>query len=144
MFLCKICHYCSSRVFNFLRNEFVLLYAIVSLAIERFILSTGAKTWFFPRGWTSKERWRYAISRLYSKFWFMNWYLCIYINKHFFIHIYIHALLGGMRDDDWKCPKCGNVNYSFRTVCNMRKCNTPKPESQVWDTNLWCYAPALL
>ncbi|CAA3029992.1 ranBP2-type zinc finger At1g67325 [Olea europaea subsp. europaea] len=37
---------------------------------------------------------------------------------------------GGMRDDDWKCPKCGNVNYSFRTVCNMRKCNTPKPESQ--------------
>lgn len=34
------------------------------------------------------------------------------------------------RDNDWTCPKCGNVNFSFRTVCNMRKCNTPKPEPQ--------------
>ncbi|TYH25265.1 hypothetical protein ES288_A03G155100v1 [Gossypium darwinii] len=34
------------------------------------------------------------------------------------------------RDDDWTCPKCGNINFSFRTVCNMRKCNTPKPGSQ--------------
>ncbi|KAJ7957548.1 RanBP2-type zinc finger protein [Quillaja saponaria] len=34
------------------------------------------------------------------------------------------------RDNDWTCPKCGNVNFSFRTVCNMRKCNTPKPGSQ--------------
>ncbi|PWA87866.1 zinc finger, RanBP2-type [Artemisia annua] len=25
----------------------------------------------------------------------------------------------------------GNVNFSFRTVCNMRKCNTPKSGSQV-------------
>ncbi|CAL5419353.1 unnamed protein product [Camellia sinensis] len=33
----------------------------------------------------------------------------------------------GTRDNDWTCPKCGNVNFSFRTVCNMRKCNTPKP-----------------
>jgi len=38
----------------------------------------------------------------------------------------------GTRDNDWTCPKCGNVNFSFRTVCNMRKCNTPKPGSQVW------------
>ncbi|KAG8383300.1 hypothetical protein BUALT_Bualt05G0170300 [Buddleja alternifolia] len=36
----------------------------------------------------------------------------------------------GTRDNDWKCPKCGNVNFSFREVCNMRKCNTPKPGSQ--------------
>ncbi|KAH1098098.1 hypothetical protein J1N35_015019 [Gossypium stocksii] len=34
------------------------------------------------------------------------------------------------RDDDWTCPKCGNINFSFRTVCNMRKCNTPKPGYQ--------------
>ncbi|KAJ6713022.1 ZINC FINGER PROTEIN [Salix purpurea] len=34
-------------------------------------------------------------------------------------------------DNDWACPKCGNINFSFRTVCNMRKCNTPKPGSQV-------------
>ncbi|XP_021745087.1 ranBP2-type zinc finger protein At1g67325-like isoform X2 [Chenopodium quinoa] len=36
----------------------------------------------------------------------------------------------GTRDNDWTCPKCGNVNFSFRTVCNMRKCNTPKPGAQ--------------
>ncbi|GAA0175210.1 hypothetical protein LIER_28434 [Lithospermum erythrorhizon] len=36
----------------------------------------------------------------------------------------------GTRDNDWTCPQCGNVNFSFRTVCNMRKCNTPKPEPQ--------------
>ncbi|PIA43998.1 hypothetical protein AQUCO_01800217v1 [Aquilegia coerulea] len=36
-----------------------------------------------------------------------------------------------IRDSDWSCPNCGNVNFSFRTVCNMRKCNTPKPGSQV-------------
>jgi len=36
----------------------------------------------------------------------------------------------GRRDDDWTCPKCSNVNFSFRTVCNMRSCNTPKPGSQ--------------
>ncbi|KAF9686190.1 hypothetical protein SADUNF_Sadunf03G0132800 [Salix dunnii] len=34
------------------------------------------------------------------------------------------------RDNDWTCPKCGNINFSFRTFCNMRKCNTPKPGSQ--------------
>ncbi|XP_010556138.1 PREDICTED: ranBP2-type zinc finger protein At1g67325-like isoform X3 [Tarenaya hassleriana] len=34
------------------------------------------------------------------------------------------------RENDWTCPNCGNVNFSFRTVCNMRKCSTPKPESQ--------------
>ncbi|XP_074295676.1 ranBP2-type zinc finger protein At1g67325-like isoform X1 [Silene latifolia] len=36
-----------------------------------------------------------------------------------------------IRDNDWACPSCGNVNFSFRTVCNMRKCGTPKPASQV-------------
>ncbi|KAK1317218.1 RanBP2-type zinc finger protein [Acorus calamus] len=34
------------------------------------------------------------------------------------------------RDNDWTCPNCGNVNFSFRTVCNMRKCNTPRPGGQ--------------
>lgn len=42
-----------------------------------------------------------------------------------------NAPLDATRDNDWTCPKCGNINFSFRTVCNMRKCNTPKPGSQV-------------
>ncbi|KAG8639977.1 ranBP2-type zinc finger protein At1g67325 isoform X3 [Manihot esculenta] len=35
-----------------------------------------------------------------------------------------------MRDNDWICPNCGNINFSFRIVCNMRNCNIPKPGSQ--------------
>ncbi|XP_058113448.1 ranBP2-type zinc finger protein At1g67325 isoform X2 [Magnolia sinica] len=41
-----------------------------------------------------------------------------------------HQKKGAGRDSDWTCPNCGNVNFSFRTVCNMRKCNTPKPGTQ--------------
>ncbi|CAI9093165.1 OLC1v1028591C4 [Oldenlandia corymbosa var. corymbosa] len=41
----------------------------------------------------------------------------------------------GTRDNDWICPKCSNVNFSFRSVCNMRKCNTPKPGSQAAKPN---------
>eukprot|EP01018_Ginkgo_biloba_P026776 Gb_38289 [translate_table: standard] len=33
----------------------------------------------------------------------------------------------GLSDGDWVCPKCGNTNFSFRTICNMRNCSTPKP-----------------
>ncbi|CAI9281250.1 unnamed protein product [Lactuca saligna] len=40
------------------------------------------------------------------------------------------SIIDGKSDNDWVCPNCGNVNFSFRTVCNMRKCNTPKPGSQ--------------
>eukprot|EP00262_Sarcandra_glabra_P019589 TRINITY_DN743_c0_g1_i1.p1 TRINITY_DN743_c0_g1~~TRINITY_DN743_c0_g1_i1.p1 ORF type:complete len:261 (-),score=32.70 TRINITY_DN743_c0_g1_i1:324-1106(-) len=29
-------------------------------------------------------------------------------------------------DGDWVCPKCENVNFAFRTTCNM-KCGTAKP-----------------
>ncbi|KAL2454446.1 Uncharacterized protein Adt_48052 [Abeliophyllum distichum] len=34
---------------------------------------------------------------------------------------------GGRREDDWTCPSCGNVNFSFRTTCNMRNCTQPRP-----------------
>ncbi|MFS7960775.1 putative transcription factor WD40-like family [Helianthus anomalus] len=34
---------------------------------------------------------------------------------------------GGRREDDWTYPNCGNVNFSFRTTCNMRNCTQPRP-----------------
>ncbi|KNA09009.1 hypothetical protein SOVF_157590 [Spinacia oleracea] len=34
---------------------------------------------------------------------------------------------GGRREDDWTCPVCSNVNFSFRTTCNMRNCTQPRP-----------------
>ncbi|GJN03991.1 hypothetical protein PR202_ga21496 [Eleusine coracana subsp. coracana] len=34
---------------------------------------------------------------------------------------------GGRREDDWVCPSCGNVNFAFRTTCNMRNCNQSRP-----------------
>jgi len=33
----------------------------------------------------------------------------------------------GREEGDWKCLECGNVNFAFRTTCNMRKCGAPKP-----------------
>ncbi|XP_043712188.1 ranBP2-type zinc finger protein At1g67325-like isoform X4 [Telopea speciosissima] len=34
---------------------------------------------------------------------------------------------GSRREDDWTCPSCGNVNFSFRTTCNMRNCTQSRP-----------------
>ncbi|XP_077236789.1 ranBP2-type zinc finger protein At1g67325-like isoform X2 [Tasmannia lanceolata] len=33
----------------------------------------------------------------------------------------------GLSEGDWICPKCDNVNFSFRTTCNMKKCETARP-----------------
>ncbi|XP_010275420.1 PREDICTED: ranBP2-type zinc finger protein At1g67325-like isoform X2 [Nelumbo nucifera] len=35
----------------------------------------------------------------------------------------------GLSEGDWVCPKCDNVNFAFRTTCNMKKCGTPRPSS---------------
>jgi hypothetical protein len=37
---------------------------------------------------------------------------------------------GGPGNGDWICIKCGNLNFSTRTVCNMRICGAPKPTPQ--------------
>lgn len=34
---------------------------------------------------------------------------------------------GSRREDDWVCPSCKNVNFAFRTTCNMRNCNQSRP-----------------
>ncbi|XP_011086809.1 ranBP2-type zinc finger protein At1g67325-like isoform X2 [Sesamum indicum] len=47
----------------------------------------------------------------------------------------------GTPDNDWSCPKCGNVNFSFRTVCNLRKCNTTKPGPQGAKSGKSSYMP---
>jgi len=33
--------------------------------------------------------------------------------------------------EEWSCGKCGNVNFPGRVVCNMRRCQAPKP-SERW------------
>ncbi|XP_057981610.1 ranBP2-type zinc finger protein At1g67325-like [Malania oleifera] len=33
----------------------------------------------------------------------------------------------GLSEGDWVCPKCDNVNFAFRTTCNMKKCGAPRP-----------------
>ncbi|WOL06098.1 hypothetical protein Cni_G14830 [Canna indica] len=36
---------------------------------------------------------------------------------------------GFRRDGDWTCPKCGNVNFSFRAVCNRGSCGAARPSA---------------
>ncbi|GMP26820.1 hypothetical protein CsSME_00003101 [Camellia sinensis var. sinensis] len=32
-----------------------------------------------------------------------------------------------MLDGSWKCEKCNNINYPFRTKCNRQNCGVDKP-----------------
>ncbi|GMN56395.1 hypothetical protein TIFTF001_025512 [Ficus carica] len=33
----------------------------------------------------------------------------------------------GLYEGDWTCPRCTNVNFAFRTVCNIKKCGAARP-----------------
>lgn len=33
-----------------------------------------------------------------------------------------------MPDGSWKCEKCNNINYPFRTKCNRQNCGAEKPD----------------
>ncbi|XP_061375922.1 ranBP2-type zinc finger protein At1g67325-like isoform X2 [Gastrolobium bilobum] len=35
----------------------------------------------------------------------------------------------GLSEGDWICPKCDNVNFAFRTTCNMKHCGAARPDS---------------
>ncbi|RVW32325.1 hypothetical protein CK203_078952 [Vitis vinifera] len=37
-------------------------------------------------------------------------------------------------EGDWTCPKCGNMNFGFRTVCNRGKCGAPRPPATPYCT----------
>ncbi|CAI5976066.1 unnamed protein product [Closterium sp. NIES-65] len=52
----------------------------------------------------------------------------------------------GSGEGDWVCFKCGNTNFSFRTHCNMRKCNEPRPPATPLPPTLYVHpaAPAPL
>ncbi|MCH93450.1 ranBP2-type zinc finger protein, partial [Trifolium medium] len=32
-----------------------------------------------------------------------------------------------MPEGSWKCEKCNNINYPFRTKCNRQNCGADKP-----------------
>ena len=40
--------------------------------------------------------------------------------------IYLDAGPDDREAGDWYCMACGNMNFAFRTTCNMRKCGAPK------------------
>ena len=42
---------------------------------------------------------------------------------------------------DWNCPKCENLNFSFRTKCN--KCESQKPLSNPFDCALYHFPPTI-
>ena len=89
----------------------------------------GPRPGFFPDD-KSQKKGRYHFWLVWRLSFFFVIVLFFYYCRKFLTHCLV--LTKDMKhDNDWRCPKCGNVNFSFRTVCNMRKCGTPKPGSQV-------------
>lgn len=36
-----------------------------------------------------------------------------------------------MPEGSWKCEKCNNINYPFRTKCNRQNCGAEKPSHSI-------------
>jgi len=43
------------------------------------------------------------------------------------MHKAAHVAKAEEAGEEWACPKCGNLNYPGRTVCNMRRCQSARP-----------------
>lgn len=43
------------------------------------------------------------------------------------MHKAAHVAKAEDAGEEWACPKCGNLNYPGRLVCNMRRCQAPRP-----------------
>eukprot|EP01083_Nonionella_stella_P159728 521410_1 len=39
--------------------------------------------------------------------------------------------------ESWNCKKCGNENFGWRSVCNMRNCRTPKSPEEIRQNGEW-------
>ena len=63
-----------------------------------------------------------------------NWWLFPYVKPSNFVvfSLYLqlmHIFLSEqkMPEGSWKCEKCNNINYPFRTKCNRQNCGADKP-----------------
>lgn len=46
---------------------------------------------------------------------------------HILCTYYCRNLEQDMPEGSWKCEKCNNINYPFRTQCNRQNCGADKP-----------------
>lgn len=53
-------------------------------------------------------------------------------------------MLGSRSEGDWTCRDCGNVNFSFRTVCNRSHCGAPRQVVSPVSHLSYCYYFVLL
>ncbi|XP_004515360.1 ranBP2-type zinc finger protein At1g67325-like isoform X2 [Cicer arietinum] len=42
----------------------------------------------------------------------------------------------GLSEGDWICPKCDNINFAFRTNCNMKHCGAARPGQSQANTSI--------
>ena len=52
-----------------------------------------------------------------------------YVNYLRKLCLVVYAGPDGVHEGDWICPKCENVNFAFRTTCNIKKCGAPRPSA---------------